>query len=194
VADSRDIPASGRIVAKRFVDGLGGAASVGAYYDEPEAHRIDVLTCRESPQQGWMTCATVSLHLARNLVDGTDIRVELMATASDSDTALPNMLATAAFNVTKDGWLAAPGVVFPDLVRMYFTDTTTPHVMWSEPFNIQGLSTIAVAGFGEVHCLLAVPLSDAEVRYLHTNGFDRLEERLVERSVEYFDLRRESTV
>jgi hypothetical protein len=42
-----------------------------------------------------------------------------MATARTGDTALPNLVATAAFFVAKNGWLAAPGAIFPDQVREY---------------------------------------------------------------------------
>lgn len=53
-------------------------------------------------------------------MDGRDIRVELLIVAPKDSIAAANVLATAGFFVMKDGWLAAPGVVFVDAVRENF--------------------------------------------------------------------------
>jgi hypothetical protein len=93
----------------------------------------------------------------------------------------------------KDGWLAAPGVVFPNAIREYFPDTTVPHVMWSEPFDFEGLGTVTVDGVDhDVHALQGVPLSDGEHDLLLRRGFDVLESRLASANVAHFDFHRAS--
>lgn len=186
--------ATGPRVARYLASGLGGSASVGFFGDQDERTRTPILTCLGAPGPGWATSSTVELHRVPNLIDGRDVRVELMACAAESDPGLPDLLATAAFTVIKDGWLAAPGVVFPDLVAMYVPGTTTPHVMWAEPVNLPELSSVEITGVGDVHWLLAIPLSTAEVQFLHENGYDALDARLGSAGAEYVDLRRPSTV
>jgi hypothetical protein len=167
---------------------------VCSYGDRDEVTWTFIFVSEGSPEQGWTTCSTVQLHRHTNLLEDRDVRVELMARARESDRLIANVVATAAFNVMKDGWLAAPGVVFPDLVAEYFVDTTTPHVMWADPFSDPELRTVEISGVGTVHWLLAVPLSAAEVEFLHEHGYDALEERLGAAGAEYFDLWRESVV
>lgn len=187
-------PESAKTVARHVRGVLGGDSVVEIFYDEKEQNSVFVASAVDSPMPGWTTCTTVSLHLVPNLLDGKDLRVELMATARTEDTALANVVATAAFFVAKNGWLAAPGVVFPDQVREYFPDTTTPHLMWSEPVNHPELSTVELAGAGSVHWLLAVPLTEEERLFLAEHGYFELEERLSAAEAEYFDLWRSSAV
>jgi len=102
-------------------------------------------------------------------------------------------VATSAFFVMKDGWLAAPGVVFPNALSEYYPQTTVPHLMWVEPFDFDGLSTVAVPGLEtDLHVLQGVPLSEAECEFLQDNGFDALEQRLSQSEVPHFDLFRKS--
>ena len=183
---------SGPIVAKHLRPFLGGTPKVHKYYDRDEANSTAIFTAIDSPNPSWMTCSTVELHQTVNMLDDVDVRVELMAVSASADALLPNLVATAAFNVIKDGWLAAPGVPFPNLVREYYPTSTTPHLMWVEPFNLPRLSTTSIEGVGDVHWLLALPLSERELRFLESDGFDRLEERLD--GIEYFDLWRDSAV
>ena len=104
------------------------------------------------------------------------------------------MLASAAFCVLKDGWLAAPGVVFPGLVAEYLPTTTTPHLMWGEPQPWPDLAAAPVDGLGDLHWLLAVPISDAEKEYLEARGYDALDEKLGAAQAEFFDLWRPSVI
>jgi len=188
-----ETPESAKAVFRASSPVLGGRPTVMKYGDEGERFEVDVLTCHDAPNPGYCVHATVNLHLERNEMDGTNIPVELMAVAADADEFMANAISTAAFCVMKDGWLAAPGVVFPDAIGQY-GPTTTPHIMWSEPSEWPELCTVAIEGFGDVHWLLAIPLNDQEVGFLHREGYDALEGRLADQRVAYFDLQRASVV
>jgi len=170
---------------------FGGTRAVHEYLDQDERVSIPILECVGSPSPGWSNVSTVGLHRYPNHLDDQSLRVEFMATAASDARTIANVIATAAFSVIKDGWLAAPGVVFPDAVGMYFPHSTTPHVMWSEPFSYEQLSSVAISGIGEVHWLLAVPLADTEVEVLHTRGHDFLDALLGEHGVDHHDLYRD---
>jgi hypothetical protein len=117
---------------------LGGESLTRAYYEDGERHAIAVVEASGTPSTTLTTFTAASLHEAANV------------------------LATAGFFVMKDRWLAAPGVVFADVVREYFPNTTVPHIMWTEPFDFDGLSTVHVDGVDQdVHVLQAVPLADS---------------------------------
>jgi len=109
--------------------------------------------------------------------------------------SLGNLVATAAFYVVKDRWLAAPGVVFPDLVAEYYPTGNVRHLMWAEPFDFEGLSTFSVDDLDyPIHALQGVPITDREYDLLLRDGYFALETALEAAGVEHFDFSRESAV
>lgn len=189
------LPETRPLVSRFLKDRIGGETATRAYYDEREDHAVAVVEAMGWPEASLSTFSTASLHAIENHLEGDDIRVELMMTVLRNCDFAGNIIATSAFNVMKSGWLVAPGVVFPDAVREYFPTSTTPHVMWTEPFIIEGLSTAHVDGVAhDVHWLQAVPLSDREVECLRTEGYDALSAKLEAGDAAYYDLSRPSTV
>jgi hypothetical protein len=185
---------SGRAAARAAAAAFGGTPSVDRYRDEPEEHAIDVLTAADAPGPGYTSLSTVNLHQVPNRLEGQDIRVELAAVVQGPAEAMAQALATAGFNVMKDGWLAAPGVVFPDLMREYDLSETLPHLLWMEPFPFEQLGTVDLGDTVEAHWLLGIPISEAERRFLVSEGYDALEGRFEREEVAYWDLARTSVV
>lgn len=189
------LPSTRSLVSTFLRDRLAGDTEVRAYYDEGERSVVAVVEAVGSPHPDLSTFVTASLHATENWLDDRDIRVELMVVGRRGDAGLGNLVATAGFFVQKNGWLAAPGVVFPDLLRDYVADTTTPHLMWSEPFDFDGLSTCEIQGLTyPVHVLQAVPITDEERDLLVRHGYDALESALTSAGVLHFDLHRESAI
>ena len=188
-----ELPSTRSLVSTFLRSVIGGERQVRAYYDEPEEHVVAVVEASRTPHPTLATFATASLHAVPNLMDGRDVRVELLMVGPVRMAEAANIVATSAFRVLKEGWLAAPGVVYPNAVREYVPDTTVPHVMWSEPIEFQGLSTISVDTLGhQVHVLQAVPLAEAERTFLVEHGFDALAARLASAEAEHFDFWRAS--
>lgn len=104
------------------------------------------------------------------------MRVELAGVAPTTASAFPQLLATAASAVQRDGWLAAPGVVFRDLLAEYDLSDRLPHVMWVPPFAYEELARLQVDDLS-VHWLLAIPISEAERLLLVEEGYAALEGR-----------------
>lgn len=181
-------------VYRAAVDAFGGEPKVNRRYDEDESHSVDVLRCADRPVPGLAVYSTLTLHDSPNHLDEEDVRVELMGVAPADVEDYPNLLATAAFNVIKDGWLAAPGVVFPDLLTMYELSSTLRHVLWVEPFPYEQFSTVKIDGGPDVHWLLGVPISEEERRFLLDHGYEALEQRFVDADLDYWDLTRGSVV
>lgn len=181
-------PVSGFLKAR-----FGPECATYAYYDSSEAHVVAVVEANGVPHAELATFTTASLHATPNLLDGRDIRVELLIVGPRESSGLANVVATAAFCVLKDGWLAAPGVVFPDAISEYFPDATVPHLMWTEPFDFRDLASVEIPGLkADVHILQAVPITEAERQLLLRAGFGALSDALQSAGAEHFDLRRAS--
>ena len=123
----------GKAVSRVALDAIGGTPKSFNYFDEDESHKVGIARFVGAPADGLTTWSTLTLHMAPNVFHGTDIRVELLGIARQDDERTANVLATSAFYVMKNGWVASQGAVFRDLVRTYVEDTTTPHVLWSAP-------------------------------------------------------------
>jgi antitoxin YqcF len=187
-------PETARAAARAAAEAFGGKPAVREYLNEAEDRAIDILSCPDRPAPGYTCYSTVTLHLAENTLEGKDIRVELAAVVESSATAMANLLASSAMNVREDGWLAAPGVVFPGLVAEYELSSTLEHIMWMEPFAFEQLASVDLGDDISAHWLMAMPISEGERRLLIAEGYDALENRFEESSVEYYDLGRESLV
>jgi hypothetical protein len=129
-----------------------------------------------------------------NLMDGTDIRVEIAGVADSEAIDFPNVMAEAAGYVAKDHWLAAPGVVFQELLRRYDLSDTLDHLLMVSPFPWSGLGSVALGDGVTAHWLLGFPISEAERQLLAALGVDVFESRMETQNVEYWRLDRPSIV
>ncbi len=191
-----EINSTGIAVARAARTALGGRATADRYFDDDESHWVDIMRFEGSPAADLSTFSTVTLHLAPNLLEQTDLRVELLGVAAPAKDEFPNLLATAAFFVMKDGWLCAPGVVFPELLSTYFPRMSRrlQHVLFVEPFEWPTLSSVPIEERLVVHWLMAIPIAESERQFLNANGYDQLEALLAERNVAYFDLDRDTVI
>ncbi len=106
------LPPTRRAVSTALQARLRGESQVRAYYGDNEQNVVAIVEAEGSPHPALVTYMTASLHAVENWLDGRDVRVELMIVGPRGVPELGNVVATSAFNVSKDGWLAAPGVVF----------------------------------------------------------------------------------
>ena len=141
---------------------------------------------------GYQTCSTITLHEASNKVGSRNVAVELVGVAAEEIEWLPNLLSTAAFYIIRDGWTAAPGVLFELLVEEYDPGTSLPHLLWVPPSPWAGLHGVETSDGGSVHWLLGVAVSDAEAEFIKSNGFDAFEELMDKAHLDYFDFSRRS--
>jgi len=189
------LPVTRKVVSRHAGKVLGGESSVHAFYDESEDNVVAIVTCSGTPSGRLTAVSTASLHVTPNLLEDDDIRIELLLVTDSRYDEAANVLATSAFDVVKDGWLAAPGVVFPNAVGEYHRDATTPHLMWTEPFDFPELSTVHLDGLEhDVHWLQGVPLTERERAFMVDSGFDALSDRLEAAAAPYHDLSRQSVV
>lgn len=182
-----------KAVARTAAEAIGGAPRV-VDYRVGGAEPIAILSSADRPMDGFVACSTVSLHRARNVMDGRDIRVEFLGVTTADKEEFPNVLASAAALVADRGQTAAPGVVFPSVLSHYELSGTVEHLLLTEPFAYEGLGSVAFDDGPDVHWLQAVPITESERRFLLREGFDALQERFQDADMEYWNLDRPSVV
>ena len=99
----------------------------------------------------------------------------------------------AAAVATKDGWLAAPGVVHPDVVGSH-GPTTTPHIRWSDPFNGPSSARPRSGGSAASTGSSPTPANLRRSSSTRRNGYHAFERLFTAHDAEYFDQQRLSVV
>jgi hypothetical protein len=172
-----------RAVARAARDAFAGSCTVRRYWDDPELVSADILCSDDS--SGELCWSTVGLYHRPQHLEGRSIATELAFIGGADAGWGANLVASSAFRVIKDGWLAAPGVVFPDAVAEYEPGTQLPHLLWVPPFPFPELASVVVTDDVTVHWLLGMAISDGERDYLDDHGFDALEHAFEAGNVDY---------
>jgi antitoxin YqcF len=182
--------------AKLLVTRFGGELNVRAYGDEPERSSVDILCCTNAPQPGLTTYATLTLHRHKNWVGKPrkNVPVNLIWMTRTKQAKDAAALSTAAFCIINSRWSCAPGVVFPDVIKMYSLSRTMKHVYFTPPIPWDRELGRVKIGRTMAHCLSMIPISEAEYCYAEEHGGDALSDLLAEAEVDFTDLKRKSVV
>lgn len=191
-----EISPDNKLIARHAVKALGGKPRVIAYRDDPHERSVDIAVCQDAPSPGLTSYSTVNLSDAPLVQNGREfpVRIELVGACDSEVEAFGNVLSTAAFFVMKNKWFCRPGVVFETLVSMYELSKTMEHLYFTAPSQWLPLNTTLELATKKVTWLWAIPISEAESRYLAKNGDDEFESRLAKADADVFDLNRKSIV
>jgi hypothetical protein len=94
----------------------------------------------------------------------------------------------------KDRWFCRPGVVFETMLSMYGLSDTMEHLYFTAPSQWPDLNTTLDLQTKKVTWLWAIPLSEAESRFIAKHGDRRFESLLEESGVDALDIHRPSIV
>lgn len=170
---------------------VGGEVSVHVYYDESEAHSIPIFTSTNS--EGTI-CATVGLmEIDQSRNPDVKIHSEIILDKRGNDERVANVLSTLAFYIIKNGWRVAPGVVFKDLMKMYFPEINLPHVYFTVPFQWSTMSKVDLPE-GVIYPLIAIPISVEENKIASERIGQALEEKWAEEQVDVLNWNREDVL
>jgi hypothetical protein len=181
------------VVAKAF----GYARpEVRRYWDDGETHHIDIAQAADSPWPGVTSHGTLGLSDYPLMDNGIEFpaRCELVGACATGYKLFSNVMATCAFNIIKDHWFACPGRIFPDVVAMYYPNFPMRHVMFHEPFPWEDALIPTELPAKTVAWLLAMPVSEGEMRYAESSGADALGDVFKREQIDIFDLERPSVL
>lgn len=181
-----------KIIAKAEASAIGGKPEVFAYYNKDESKKIAILSSKDRPQAGVITCATIGLFdVDFGLTsENNNLRLELIGSCDKAVEDFPNMIATAAFNFMESK-KCSYGYAALNAISEYITDTDMKHFYLMNPSLWENLKTISV-GETYITWLMCVPISDAELNFLEKNGPDALEEEFEKKDIDIFNIYRKS--
>lgn len=184
-----------KVIAKQIVAAVGGSPSVTRFWDNENHHHIDLLSLTDRPMNGVTTIASLGLSdtplYFRDKEYST--RVEILGCCESKEELFPNIFSTASFNIIKDSWFCAPGLIYPDIITMYYPDYSMKHLYFTTPFLWENsLGTIDMPT-KKVSFLLGIPISEKERVYAVEHSAAELENSFERNNINIFNLRREST-
>jgi hypothetical protein len=167
----------------------GDTVRVCRHYDADEKNAIDIFT---SENADGVVAATIGVMDQNQARPGKPpLATEILLDGRGRPQRIANIAATIGFYIVKDGWRVAPGVTFADMVSMYEPGLRVKHVLFVPPFQWDDGMTRVGLGDRTLCPLLAVPITDGELRLVEERGADELTERWEQLSTDVLDWSRE---
>lgn len=171
-----------------------GRPDIEEFTSRDETLSLDVMTADDAPAPGFTSVSTLTLHRYPNLVNGLDVRVELVTALQDVERRLATgLLVASAFAAVGEPWPLSPGTVFPGIVADLLGGRTE-HLLLTSPGNFAHLSRYPLEPGLDVHWLQAVPVHESERLFCLEHGLSALEERFVAAEVVVSDITRAAAV
>ena len=171
---------------------VGGECAVHNFYDESEENSVHIF---RSINDDGIVAATVGLmEIDQSKNKDIQVFVEILMDQRGHDQTIESVLSTIAFYILKDGWRIAPGVVFEQMLEMYFPNHPIPHVMFIPPFQWETEMTSVQLETKRIYPLLAVPISEAERQFAAKNEDGALESLWMSTDTDVLNWSRQSAV
>ncbi|MDR4892724.1 MULTISPECIES: suppressor of fused domain protein [unclassified Chryseobacterium] len=172
---------------------------IDRHYDKEKKNFIDIFTCDDPLYPRIKICGTIGVSDHPNKIEMNnnsfkDIPIELLIGGYREFKMLSNILSTAGFYITNNGWECQPGSVFMRIVEMYFETSEMKHIMFTSPFLWEEKLQPLKLETKTVHWLLCIPISDKELEYKMENGTSALEDIFQEKDIDIFDINRKSAI
>lgn len=191
-----DISKENKQIAKKIATAFGGSPSVDRYWDDMEKSFIDLITCKNRPDEGVVSYGTVGLSNYPIIQDGKDfnIRLELLGACGSTFDIYPKILTTVAFYIINEEWFCAPNAILQNVIDMYDSSLEMKHLLFVSPFLWKDLLSITEFDTKSVVWLLAVPISEKERLYAIEHSADDLENLFEKKQIDIFNLSRLSII
>lgn len=172
---------------------------IDRHYDKEKKNLIDIFTCDDPLYPRIKICGTIGVSDHPNKIEMNDnsfkdIPIELLICGYTESKMLSNILSTAGFYITNNGWECQPGSVFMRIIEIYFETSEMKHIMFISPFLWEDKLKPLKLETKTVHWLLCIPISDKELEYKIENGASALEDMFQEKDIDIFDINRKSAI
>ncbi|UKB82730.1 suppressor of fused domain protein [Chryseobacterium sp. MEBOG06] len=172
---------------------------VDRHWDKGKKNFIDIFSCDDPIYTRIKFCGTIGISDYPNKIEMEDgsfknIPIELLISGYKEFDMLSNILSTAGFYITKNGWECQPGSVFMRIVEMYYETSEMKHILFTTPFLWADKLEPLNLETKTVNWLLCIPISEKELEYRMENGASALEDVFLEKDIDIFDINRKSAI
>jgi hypothetical protein len=182
-----------RELGKSIRTKFGEKTKVVRFADDDEVNNVFIVSGMNHPIEGVISYGSIGLSRFPQRVEKTELKVEIVAACAAVTPNVDNLVASCVFDSVKNGSRIGYGSCISDIVVQYGISNTLKHVVFVAPFLWHGMDKLTVEG-ETIHCLMMLPISDAERQYLEARGIDALENVFNEKQIDIFDINRPSVL
>lgn len=183
------VPVFQKLVGRHLKSVFGPSTEIYKYGEDSGLHTCDVIAGYDVPVRGVKSYGSIGLSNYFQRVGDRQVRVEVVAACDANTPCIDNIVSSCVFEYLKNGQNIAYGESIRGMVSQYGISQTLEHVAFVAPFLWEGLHSVAIED-QNVYCLLALPVSEAEIRFLDANGVDSLEKEFEAVQIDVFDINR----
>ncbi|MCC8068497.1 MAG: suppressor of fused domain protein [Ruminococcus sp.] len=193
-----------RLMFDRVSKTVGGNQKPFSYF-KTEDSSTDILFCKDSPAQNYLTCLTLGLvnQKGKFQSNGKNVRVELLGLSTNElgDT-LGKIMATLYKNIVEKNLTCAYGVIYNHVLDELLPNSDMKHILLTTPplFWKESLGTINLDDDNILTWLYAMPISENEKNTIVDSGdgfkdaMVHLQEQFTLKNVDVFNLNRKSII
>jgi hypothetical protein len=173
---------------------LGEKASVDRHVNKDQKSSINLVTVVNSPRDAINSYSTIGLsdHSIGVTMGTVPLGVEIVGACHEKYADFPKIIAACALKVIQSTAKFHPGAVFKDIISAYYPDVDMKHILFVPPYGWDHDLLTLQLPTKWVGWLMALPISDAELRFYNTTESGELQERVTETGTNIYDLKRAS--
>lgn len=163
--------------------------------DTTQKNQISLVTAPDCPAKGVFSCATIGLaDQSVGMIGSLALGIELVGACRIEFPRFTEVMAACAFNVIHGRARLHPGAVFNGVISGIYSDLAMKHILFITPYGWSEEFLTLEFPSRWVSWLMALPISDAELKFFNTTESGELLERLVESGADIYDLKRASII
>lgn len=161
---------------------------------EHDLHRMELVTVENSPRDGVNSFSTVGLSVIPigYLSASVYLGAEIAATAGAKFDRFADVLAACVDDLLHNRFRLFPGSVYKDAFKNTYPDASVKHLIFDTPQGWEKDLLTLDLGARQTAWIMAVPVTDAELRLYSDSESGELQERFFERNADLADLNRPS--
>lgn len=182
-------------IQKSITDVFDGTPSITRHADETIRRQITLATVTDSPAEGVISYASIGLSdYPAGMIGSLALGVELVGACRNEFTRFPDILSLCVSKIISGQTRYHPGAVIKEVISGFFPDLAMKHILLVTPYGwSKDLLTLEFPDRW-VSWLMALPISDAELKFYNTTESGGLQERLVKTGADIYDLTRASII
>ncbi len=180
-------------ILKAFTAVAGNPKEVRLLH-EHDLHRMELVTVENSPRAGVNSFSTVGLSVIPigYLSASVYLGAEIAAMAGAQFDRFADVLAACVDDLVHNRFRLFPGSVYKDAFKNTCPDASVKHLIFDTPQGWDKDLLTLDLGARQTAWIMAIPVTDAELRLYSESESGELQERFLERNTDLTDLNRPS--
>ena len=180
-------------ILKAFTD-VAGAVKETRLLHEHDLRRFELVMAENSPRAGVNSYSTVGLSILPigYLSASVYLGAEIAAMAGSQFDRFADVLAACVDDLLHNRFRLFPGSVYKDAFKNTYPDVRVKHLIFDTPLGWEKDLLTLDLGARQTAWIMAVPVTDAELRLYSDSESGELQEHFQERNTDLSDLNRPS--